>query len=75
MSSSKSSALSTKPRASRTKNTNKDEALAAVKKGPIARLNANIDAAKYKRLKLAALQNNTDITTLLDGWIDTYLAG
>lgn len=70
----KASTLSTKPPSSRQHRDN-DEALAAVTKGPLSRLNANVDAAKYKTLQVKALQNGTDITTLVNGWIDTYLAG
>jgi len=69
-----STALSTKPTSAR-KHRDNDEALAAVTKGPLSRLNANVDAAKYKKLQLKALQNGTDITTLVNGWIDTYLKG
>jgi len=71
----KASGLSTKPRANRQSNKDKDQALAAVTKGPLARLNANVDAAKYKKLQVMALQNGTDITTLVNGWIDMYLEG
>jgi len=71
----KAPALSTKPRSNRRPTQDKDQALAAVTKGPLARLNANVDAAKYKKLQLMALQNGTDITTLVNGWIEAYLKG
>jgi len=70
----KAPALSTKPTSAR-KHRDNDEALAAVTKGPLSRLNANVDAAKYKKLQVMALQNGTDITRLVNGWIDTYLEG
>jgi len=70
----KAPALSTKPSARRN-NSEKEQALAAVTKGPLSRLNANVDAAKYKKLQVMALQNGTDITRLVNGWIDTYLEG
>lgn len=72
--STKATALSTKP-SNRRSNRDKTEALAAVTKGPLARLNANVDAGKYKKLQLKALQNETDITTLVNGWIDSYIRG
>jgi len=70
----KASPLSTKPTSAR-KHRDNDDALAAVTKGPLARLNANVDAAKYKKLQVMALQNGTDVTNLVNGWIDTYLKG
>ena len=72
-SSSSKQSLSVKPgRNSSSKD--KTAALAAVTKDKLARLNANVDARKYKKLQLAALHNGTDITTLVNGWIEDYLA-
>lgn len=72
MSSSDKQSLSVKPGRT-TRNKDKAAALAAVTKGSLSRLNANVDSRKYKKLQAAALHNDTDITALVNGWIDAYL--
>ncbi len=51
----------------------KADALAAVTKAPVKRLNADVDERKYKRLQTKAINNDTDITALVNQWIDDYL--
>lgn len=64
--------LSRKPR-TKTDSQAKTQALADVIKEPQKRLNANVAGSKYKRLLAKAIEDDTDVTALVNKWIDQYL--
>ncbi len=39
-----------------------------------ARLTVNVDAVVYKKLRMKAMEKNSDITGLVREWIDKYIS-
>lgn len=51
----------------------KSDAIEGVKEDVIRRLNINITARKLKAFKIKAVQNDKDMSELVNIWVDDYL--
>lgn len=54
-------------------NVNKQRALKEVTKEPVKRLNVNIPESRLKQFKIKAITEGTDMSTLINQWINNYL--
>ncbi len=52
----------------------KSEAIKEVTKEPQKRLNVMVDASKYKALKAKANDDDTNISALVNKWVNEYLS-
>lgn len=52
---------------------NKQETIKAVTQEPIKRLNVNIPESRLKKFKVKAINEGTDMSALINQWIETYL--
>ena len=64
-------ALTTKP--SIRKNIYQEEAIKSVKAEKMAKLNINITKSLLSEFKIAAINNDTNMTDLIIGWIKEYI--
>ena len=54
-------------------NVNKKSTLKEVTKEPMKRLNVNIPESQLKQFKVKAITEGTDMSTLINQWINNYL--